>query len=76
VDAVVYVGDSRSREVIRQFEFAPSQPTPGDPGRKQFEVMRASLALPSTPHYHHHSLLGTGKYRQIEDQVCNAMAAS
>lgn len=43
INTIVYVGDSRSRQVLREFEFEPTVET--GPGRKQFEVRGKPLSL-------------------------------
>ncbi len=49
VNTVVYVGDSRSREVIRRFEFDPPNGLSAkEAGRQQFEVRRGN-ARPLAP---------------------------
>lgn len=46
VNTVVYVGDSRSREVIRAYEFDIEGGGKGAGSRKQFEVGSCGLSSP------------------------------
>ena len=45
VNAVVYVGDTASREVIRAFEFPPAAPTPGRTFKFDVIITTYELAL-------------------------------